>query len=390
MKYPFISFIALALLLFSCQNNQDEYQPTDEAILESVFGNNINLSSPETYNNQNIPSYIRFSNKGNAIEDKKALLGRVLFYDKQLSTDNSISCASCHQQELAFSDNSIASIGVNGVTGRHSMRLVNVGFHPGNNFFWNERVNSLEGQVTQPIKDHTEMGFSGEQGAPTFDDLLTKLSEIDYYRILFNHVYGDTSINEERLQETLSQFVLSIQSFDSKYDQGLILTGDPGPAFPNFSMSENRGKFLFTTTPQNGGAGCVSCHVPPEFAIKDDIHNNGVIATIADPNIFDHANTRSPSLRDLQNPSGNLNGPMMHNGSFTSLMEMIEHYNDIDMTNQQLLDPLLFQSVGPNGPIGQQLQLSNSDKQALINFLQTLTGDDIYTNPKWSNPFENQ
>lgn len=77
----------------------------------------------------------------------------------------------------------------------------------------------------------------------------------------------------------------------------------------------------------------------------------------------------------------------MHNGSFNTLLEMVEHYNSIDMTNQQLLDPLLFDSVGPNGPIGQQLQLSESDKTALINFLKTLTGNDIYTNPKWSDPF---
>jgi cytochrome c peroxidase len=152
-------------------------------------------------------------------------------------------------------------------------------------------------------------------------------------------------------------------------------------------MSENRGKFLFTTVPQNGGAGCVSCHVPPEFAIKDNIHNNGIIATIADPTIFDHNNTRAPTLRDLENPAGYLNGPLMHNGSLNSLLEMVEHYNDIDMTNQQLLDPLLFQGLGPNGPIWQQLNLSITDKEALVNFLKTLTGNDMYTNVKWSNPF---
>ncbi|MBF4986545.1 cytochrome-c peroxidase, partial [Nonlabens mediterrranea] len=121
----------------------------------------------------------------------------------------------------------------------------------------------------------------------------------------------------------------------------------------------------------------------------DNIHNNGVIATIADPNIFDHNNTRSPSLRDLQNPEGLLNGPLMHNGSFSTLSEMVEHYNAIDMTNQQLLDPILFDGVGPDGPIGQQLQLTDNDKIALINFLKTLTGNDMYTNPKWSNPFIN-
>ncbi|MGJ8683968.1 MAG: cytochrome-c peroxidase [Nonlabens sp.] len=390
MKVQFFFFLAILTFLISCQSEKDEYKPTDQAILESAFGNEINLEAPASYQNTSVPSYIRFSNQGNDIDNKKATLGRILFYDKQLSTDNSISCASCHQQEHAFSDTAVASIGVNGVTGRHSMRLVNAGFQPGTNYFWNERVNSLEGQVTQPIKDHAEMGFSGEQGAPTFEDLLVKLAAIDYYQVLFNHIYGDETITEERLQESLSHFVLSIQSFDSKYDQGLMTTGDPGPAFPNYNMSENRGKFLFITTPENGGAGCVSCHVAPEFAIKDNIHNNGVIATIADPNVFDHNNTRSPTLRDLTDPNGNLNGPLMHNGSFSTLLEMVNHYNDIDMTNQQLVDPILFQGGGANGAVGQQLQLTDSDKQALINFLKTLSGSDIYTNPKWSNPFENQ
>jgi cytochrome c peroxidase len=234
------------------------------------------------------------------------------------------------------------------------------------------------------------MGFSGTNGAPSFNDLLLKLSAIDYYQVMFNYVYEDQAITEERLQECLSQFVLSIQSFDSKYDEGLSMTGNPGPPFPNYNMSENRGKFLFTTGPQNGGAGCVSCHAPPEFAIKDDIHNNGVIATIADPNVFDHNNTRSPSLRDLENPDGNLNGPLMHNGSFSSLLAMIDHYDNIDITNQQLLDPLLFDGRGSNGLVGQNLNLSDNDKQALANFLRTLTGNDVYTNVKWSNPFVNQ
>ncbi|PQJ30695.1 cytochrome-c peroxidase [Nonlabens arenilitoris] len=387
MRIQFYFLLFIASITISCQNEKDDYIPTDQVILSNVFGSKIDLNNLDSYQNNDIPSYIRFSNQGNAIENDKATLGRILFYDTKLSTNNSISCASCHQQEHAFSDTAIASTGVNGMTGRHSMRLVNVGFQPSTNFFWNERVNSLENQVTQPIKDHAEMGFSGENGAPSFDDLLIKLSATDYYQVLFKHIYGDIAVTEERLQECLSQFVLSIQSFDSRYDDGLLATGNPGPGFPNYNMSENRGKFLFITTPENGGAGCVSCHVPPEFAIKNNIHNNGVIATIADPNVFDHDNTRSPSLRDLENPEGFINGPLMHNGTFTTLLEMVEHYNSIDMTNQQLLDPLLFDSIGPNGPIGQQLQLTDNDKTALINFLKTLTGTDIYTNPKWSDPF---
>jgi len=384
MKLSPILLLSILFLAISCQNDEEEYIATDQSILNAVFGDNINLEHTAEYQNFNIPSYIRFTASGNTIDNKKALLGRILFYDQQLSVNNSISCASCHHQENAFGDTTSASVGVNGTTGRHSMRLINTGFQPSTNFFWDERVTSLEEQVTQPIRDHIEMGFSGEQGSPSFDDLLLKLSLIDYYQVLFNEIYGDQLVTEARLQESLSQFVLSIQSFDSEYDAGLMATGNLGGIFPNYNTSENRGKFLFTTTPQNGGAGCVSCHVPPEFAIKDNIQNNGVIATIQDAAVFDHTNTRSPSLRNITNPEGALNGPLMHNGSFTTIMDMIEHYNAIDLTNQQSIDPILLEN---NGTTGQQLRLSDTDKTALVDFLKTLSGDDVYTNVKWSNPF---
>ena len=109
-----------------------------------------------------VPSYIIKSNVGsNLITDKGATLGRVLFYDKKLSSNNTISCASCHQQANAFSDVAVASQGVNGTTGRHSMRLINNRFANEAKFFWDERAINLETQTTMPIKDHGEMGYSG-------------------------------------------------------------------------------------------------------------------------------------------------------------------------------------------------------------------------------------
>ena len=389
MKFRLYLSIAGLISIIACDNTDptDEYLPTDQIIIENTFGTNVNLNQPVNYRNSNVPAYIRFANTGNAIDDQKALLGRILFYDNNLSVDNTIACASCHNQENAFSDTAIASLGVNGFTGRHSMRLVNAGYQAGTSFFWDERSSSLEHQVTQPIEDHIEMGFSGTDGNPTIDDLLTKLAAVDYYPVLFNHVYNDGVISEERLQECLSHFVLSIQSFDSKYDQGLAMAANPGQPFPNYSNSENRGKQLFMTAPQNGGAGCVACHAPPEFAIRDNSLNNGVIGSISNPSVFDHSNTRSPSLRDLVNPDGDLNGPLMHDGSFSTLLEVIEHYNSIDPINQQNIDPILLRNGGPNGPQGQNLNLSNDDKIALVDFLRTLTGSDMYTNVKWSNPF---
>ena len=131
----------------------------------------LDLGNLFNYENQAVPSYITEDNTaGNVITDEGATLGRVLFYDKNLSSNRTIACASCHIQEFAFSDTAVASQGVNGTTGRHSMRLVNSRFSEEERFFWDERASSLEVQTTMPIQDHAEMGFSGTNGDPDLND----------------------------------------------------------------------------------------------------------------------------------------------------------------------------------------------------------------------------
>ena len=359
-------------------------------LLFILISGTIDLDDLFNYENQNIPSYITKDNTpvSNQIVNQITTLGRVLFYDKNLSENNTIACASCHQQAFAFSDPLTSSVGLNGGnTGRHSMRLVNSRFSNEENFFWDERAANLENQVTQPIQDHIEMGFSGTNGDPDFNDLITKLSAIDYYQILFEFSYGNSSIDEDKIQRALAQFIRSIQSFDSKFDEGFVQSPNLNAPFPNFTPQENLGKQLFLNPPPNGGAGCVGCHAPPEFDIDPNTLNNGVIGVIGNSSEIDVNNTRSPSLRDIVNPDGSLNGPMMHDGSLTTLLEVIEHYNTIpnnpDNTN---LDNRL---QGP-GNQTQQLNLTNNEKNALEAFLKTLTGSDIYTNEKWSNPFDEE
>ena len=139
-----------------------------------------------------------------------------------MSLDNSIACASCHQQEFAFSDTAQTSIGFDGgLTDRHSMRLINTRFSALENFFWDKRADDLEDQTTQPIQNAVEMGFSGTNGQPDLDSLIRKLQSLNDYNILFDFVYGDTIITEVRIQESIANFVRSIQSFDSKFDVGL-------------------------------------------------------------------------------------------------------------------------------------------------------------------------
>ncbi len=349
----------------------------------------INLNQLDNYAAQTVPNYILQDNTPpfNMLGDKGATLGRVLFYDKNLSLTGTIACASCHKQEFGFGDTAQLSDGhTGGKTGRHSMRLVNSRFAQEVRFFWDERATSLEDQTTRPIQDHIEMGYSGTNGDPDLDSLMKKMATLPYYPSLFTYVFGDATITEARMQQALAQFVRSIQSFDSKYDQGRAQVANDGAMFPNFTTAENAGKALFLAPPNQGGAGCQGCHRAPEFDIAPNSQNNGVIHVAGTVDDIDLTNTRAPGLRDLFNPQGQLNGRLMHNGEFTTIEQVIEHYNSIpnDARNTNL-DPRLR---GPGGVGTQQLNLGPNQKAFLAAFLKTLSGSNVYTDPKWSDPFE--
>lgn len=354
----------------------------------------INLENLFNYENQSTPSYVGLvqSPYNNPITDEVATLGRVLFYDKNLSVNNTVACASCHHQENAFGDNVVQSLGFdNGLTGRHSMRLVNSGFGVSSfGFFWDRRADDIEAQSTMPIKDHVEMGYSGEDGNPNINDLITVLEQKDYYQTLFNFAFDDANITEERIQFALAQFIRSIQSFDSKFDEGLAQVNWSEDTFPNFTDQENMGKQLFLTNKENGGASCAMCHLAPEFSITPSALNNGVIAVAGSDTEIDITNTRAPSLRDVAKPNGDLNGPFMHNGSKQTLLDVINHYNAIPYNSENTdLDPTLTTyNSADQQYYPQQLNLTQDQKDALIAFLLTLSGNDIYTNEKWSDPFE--
>ncbi|MDA8886354.1 cytochrome-c peroxidase [Bacteroidia bacterium] len=387
------TFLILAFILmgvYACKDDDTIGDPEEVSYdaITAKFGATIDINNLPNYATQSIPAYITKDNTaGNEITDKGATLGRVLFYDKMLSVDNTVACATCHKQELAFSDADAASTGVNGTTGRHSMRLINTRFADEERFFWDERAATLEEQTTQPIQDHAEMGYSGNDGDPTLDDLILKLKAIDYYPEFFTYIYGDSEITEERIQNSLAQFIRSIQSFDSKYDEGRAAAPNNGSNFTNFTAAENAGKELFMAPPvfdntgnrTSGGVGCNGCHRAPEFDIAPNSRNNGIIGTIGGGT--DLSNTRSPTLRDVVNAAGSVNGLLMHNARFGALQGVLVHYNSI--VDNQSLDNRLK----PNGS-PQRLNLTPSERQELVAFLGTLTGSDVYTNEKWSNPFE--
>lgn len=351
---------------------------------------NINFNNLSNYSNQPIPNYITKDNtNGNTITNEIATLGRVLFYDKNLSANGTISCANCHKQEFAFSDNSNVSTGINGTTGRHSMRLVNSRFANEQKFFWDERANSLEQQTTTPIKDHIEMGFSGENGDLSFDDLILNLENTEYYPDLFEFAFGNSEISESKIQIALAQFVRSIQSFDSKYDIGRSQAPNDGAPFLNFTQQENNGKQLFLLPPVfnnegiriDGGLGCAGCHQAPEFDIDPNSLNNGVIGS-ANGSGTDLTVTRSPSLRDVVKANGMSNGPFMHIGESEDFMTVITHYNEISLVGNNNLDPRLIPGGNP-----QQLNITQQERNDVFEFIKTLAGTNIYTDIKWSDPF---
>jgi cytochrome c peroxidase len=383
--------LLLSLLLFSCKDALDT-AVTADPYTEIKKALSIDPAALENYAAQGKPTYVNKDNTAaNPITDKVATLGRVLFYDKNLSVNNGFSCASCHKQEFAFGDTAVSSLGVdNGRTIRHSMRLINSRFANEAKFFWNERATSLEAQTTMPIQDHLELGFSGQTGRGNMTSLITKLGGIGYYKELFKLAYGDATITEARMQTALAQFIRSIQSFDSKYDVGRAQVPNDGAPFPNFTAQENAGKNLFLAPPIfngnseriGGGFGCQGCHQAPEFDIDPNSRNNGFIGVIGSTQI-DLDNTRSPSLRDILNASGVANTPFMHTAASQTIRQVLNHYNTIAAGPR---NTNLDARLKPNN-IGQNLQMTPAEIDAMVAFLRTLTGKDAYTNKKWGNPF---
>jgi cytochrome c peroxidase len=399
IKFAAVYFLLIGIIS-SCtkMDMASTTNPTTSLIIDPFyytkesFGTNVDFSNLNNYANQSKPNYILNDNTGgNTITDAKATLGRVLFYDKNLSINNTVSCGSCHKQAFAFSDTALVSDGVlGGLTARHSMRLINARFGNETKFFWNERAASLEIQTTMPIQDHAEMGFSGLEGRANLDTLLNKLSGIKYYKEIFKKVYGDTVITEGRMQESLAQFVRSIQSFDSKFDAGRSLVNNETAPFPNFTATENAGKNLYLTPPVfdgkgnriAGGVGCNGCHKAPEFDIDPNTKNNGIVGIIGSFAIETN-DTRAPSLRDLVKADGTINSRMMHTGQFTTLEGVLGHYNNIpNLVANNNLDGRL-KADG----IGNKLNMSPTEITQVVAFIKTLGGTNVYIDKRWSNPF---
>lgn len=316
----------------------------------------------------------------NSVTDDGATLGRVLFYDKKLSANGTISCASCHQAENGFSDSAPLSIGFDGgTTGRHSMTLINARWYQRGRFFWDERALTLEEQVLMPFQDPVEMGL-------TLTELENIVSQQSYYPDLFLNAFGDTNVTTDRISKALAQFVRSIVSYSSKYDVGRAQVSGIGANFPNFTSEENLGKQLFMQTIPNGGGACFGCHTTEAFvSANPGPQNNGLDLTTTDqgagttfPNnpIFE-SRFKTSTLRNIE-----LTAPYMHDGRFATLEEVVEHYNS-GIQAHPTLSPALTDANGD--PV--QLNFTATEKAALVAFMKTLTDSTLVNNPKYSDPF---
>lgn len=380
-----IAAVLAFFTLLACKKNDNTQTPALPSSVTSV----LNLpSTPFNYSNPTLPGYLtappitaQIQNpNGNTTTDWGATLGRVLFYEKNLSFNKTISCASCHKQANAFADPVTLSKGFDGgSTGRNSMGLTDAQYYPVGKYFWDQRAATLEDQALMPIQDHVEMGM-------TLTEMESRVRSLTYYPFLFSKAFGDTSISSTRIAKAVAQFVRSIESHQSKYDAGRSAfptapAPPPNAPFSNFTAEENRGKEIFLT-PQIGG--CAGCHGTETFTAPTE-KNNGLDMVTVDRGVGGITNNtnmdgefKSGSLRNVE-----LTAPFMHDGRFTTLEQVVEHYSTGVKAHPNLSPQLKLPNGNPR-----LLNLSVADKAALVAFLKTLTDTHMTTDPKYADPFK--
>lgn len=326
LRYLFISFLCAGLA--SCDGWQDR---GDEG--------SVTVSVPQGFDPVPIPA-------SNELTIRKVTLGRKLFFDPILSRDNSVSCASCHDPDRAFSDVVSLSAGVDGRLGlRNSPSIVNVAYV--RELFWDGGALTLENQVLAPLQDHNEMDSN-------LEEILSRLEQDPVYRELFAEAFGDTP-NVRTLTQAIAAYERTIVSGGSRFDS--FKAGKENA----LSESEQLGLRLF-----EGSAGCANCHSGFLLTTFEYI-NNGIAHTLADSGRAritldprDSGRFKVPSLRNV-----GITAPYMHDGRFKTLAEVIEHYNSggeqVDGKDQRI----------------KPLSLTEQEKTALVDFLSALTDEEV-------------
>ena len=386
----YLPLAALVLLAVACEKKADfnyyYYSPEEYALLSQ----HLNLNDiPEDYT-VTFPQHL--SAQGlfpRPVERDKAVLGRVLFYDKNLSKDGKIACGSCHKQEAGFGDTKAVSPGVYDRVGdRNSIALASVSnfsAYYGTDlngsaairFFWDNRAATAMEQATGSLTNDKEMDMHLEEVA-------TAVRNQPYYEPLFKKAYGDNNVTQDRVLESIANFVNAMGSYQSKFDEeavkaiGTSYTLDYNKDFSGFSVAENRGKKIY----QNN---CASCHSPIMGRPMLFNASNGLdAATVVDRGVgkvtsksVDEGTFKVPTLRNIT-----LTAPYMHDGRFKTLEEVIEHYNS-GMQNHPNLHPNLKSGTQPK-----RMNMTATEKQDLLAFFGTLTDDKVRHATRYADPFK--
>ncbi|MFT5183192.1 MAG: cytochrome c peroxidase [Flavobacteriales bacterium] len=361
MKKIIFFMLFIPVVFFACKKDDDNNQNTDVEFDDT----------PYVLEHSYFPAPDIAEDNQLTIQGVK--LGRMLFYDKALSNDNSLSCAGCHAQGDAFSDTAQFSIGVEGLPGgRQAMAIFNMAWH-GEGFFWDGRAPLLRNQSILPIQDPLEMN-------ETLDDVIAKLGASERYRDQFTRAFGNETINPLKISLALEQFMNSIVSVDSKYDQYLL-------GQETLTESEERGRLIFFTEFDPSGTlvggECFHCHAGVNFA-NNEFMNNGLEGDGAqeDVGLFDvtddpadMAKFKVPSLRNIA-----VSPPFMHDGRFATLQEVVEHYNS-GVQASATVDELMQYNLDPG------LGLTQENIDDLVAFMHTLTDQTFLSNPEYDNPF---
>lgn len=356
MKFVLL-FIGALLVLWACKKEKAVFETTP-----------YELEIPGHFPQMIIPADNPMSVEGVA-------LGRKLFYDTRLSLDNSISCASCHDQQSAFSDPKQFSLGVGDSVGtRNSMALVNLGWQQF--FFWDGRAKTLEEQILGPVPNPVEMHLS-------WNEAVMRISGDQWYRNEFYRVFQAKDITKELVAKAIAQFLRTLISGNSKYDvmykieNSIPLTAKDQQISAQITNEEWAGYDLFKSL---NGADCFHCHNGPMMQVQK-YSNNGLDAVPGDPgremvtgSAADRGKFKVPTLRNIA-----LTAPYMHDGRFETLDEVIEHYSS-GIHQSATIDPLIEYAFQGG------VQLDAGQKQLLKAFLNTLTDYEFISNPAFAKP----
>ncbi|MES2558081.1 MAG: cytochrome c peroxidase [Bacteroidota bacterium] len=347
--------ILIGIVVFqACKKDQVGYQTTP-----------YTLDIPSHFPDMPIP-------EDNPMTEEGVLLGRMLFYEKQLSGNNTISCGTCHSPETAFSDPNQFSTGIDGIQGnRNSMALVNLGWQT--SFFWDGRSHTLEEQILQPVPNPIEMHQSWVKA-------VSKLKQDVEYRNAFYRAFGTVDFDSTHVSKALAQFLRTMISGNSKYDviykyvNSIPFSAHDQQVWNTITTDELAGYDLFQSL---NGADCFHCHNGPLMQVQK-FSNNGLDAVFTDlgrglitGNPSDNGKFKVPTLRNIE-----LSAPYMHDGRFETLDDVIEHYST-GVHQSATIDPLIeFASQGG-------VQLDPDQRLLLKAFLKTLTDEEFVTNPNF-------